>query len=193
MQINDLNLIKAKLYESMTRAVKAIITQSFTEVNVKTGNQFESSLYTTIPAGTSTYLRFTTGSEPVIIKGFDVQSRNGDLERMVYRGATSTLGAAVPRYNLNDILGNSPESTLNVVTSVNLTGADIVFAPRTKLASEGSNQTPAPPSQPIEGIENILRPSTEYTMQVTNLSGTEPVDVEFYLTWYEGVIEEFRE
>lgn len=193
MTINDLNLIKAELYEGASRAVKALIVQSFTEVNVKTGNQFEAALFSTIPAGASTHLLLTTGSSPVIIKGFGIQSRNGDTERIVYRGATSTLGASVPTYSLNDILGTSPESTLNAVTNVNLEGATAVFAPRTKLAAEGSNQSPAQPSQPIEGIENVLRPSTQYTMEVTNLNEVAPVDVEFYITWYEGVIEEFRE
>lgn len=192
--LNRLMRLYYKYYEQVGRAVKAVITQNFTEVNVKTGNQHEASLVATIPAASSSYIMFKTTDKPVIIKGFDIQARSGDTERMVYRGSVSrTLGSTINPYNPNDINPVASTVQLNVVTAVDLTGSPIVFAPRTKFTAAGSNQTPAPPAAPVPGIENILRPNTEYFLEITNLDIDNPADVEFYLTWYEGVIEEFRE
>lgn len=190
MQLNDLMQYVYARLRLMFLGLRAVVVQPFTELNVKTGSQFSASSFVTLPAGSSAYIAFVTGSKPCILKGRDIQVQGGNVRVRVFKDAPHTQQLAIPVYGQNDIFQNTKTVTLYEASGVNLTGLSPTFSPRYFLAAVGSNQTPASPSSGVTGLETILAPNTVYIQELTSLNTSGDINVEFFATWYEGVIEE---
>lgn len=173
----------SRLLSGMEGGQRAVITQPYTEVNVKRGLQFEASVATTLAGGASTDIIVQTGSLPIIVKGRDVQYFGEGLSIRLFKSPTYTGGSPIAIYNLTDI--NPQATTVNILAGVTVTdvGTEIA-APRTFLgdSSLGAHYNA---STTIDGLERPFSANSVYLQRITNLD-TVAVDIAAYTSWYEG-------
>lgn len=164
--------------------LRALTTQSYNEANVKNGVQYEISADTpALAAGANTDVIFTTGVNPVLIKGRQVKFNGLSLVTRVYRAPTFTGGTVTPYFNLND--RNPVTGTAVVRTGATVTAPGTEFgAPTFDLGSSGVGNSSLS-TYSVPGIERLLAPNTTYLLRITNDSAAVQ-RVTSYLTWYEG-------
>lgn len=164
--------------------LRAIITQPYTEANVKGGVQYEISSNTAALANAANIdTLFTTGANPVLIKSRIVKFNGTSLATRVYRAPTFTGGSVTPYFNLND--RNPVTGGVIIRTGATVTAAGVEFgAPTFDIGSEGQGNTSLG-TYSVFGIERLLAPNTTYLQRITNDSGAVQ-RVAAYLTWYEG-------
>lgn len=164
--------------------LRALTTQTYTEANVKNGVQYEISADTpALAAGANTDVIFTTGANPVLIKGRQVKFNGLSLVTRVYRAPTFTGGTVTPYFNLND--RNPVTGTVVVRTGATVTAPGTEFgAPTFDLGSSGVGNSSLS-TYSVPGIERLLAPNTTYLLRITNDSAAVQ-RVTSYLTWYEG-------
>lgn len=167
----------------MTKGVKAVITQSYTEANSKNGVQHEGSTRLVGVIGLSSNdTFFVTGSLPVSLKGRVVRYTGEGVTAEIYTGATYSGGISVDYQNASDI---NPVTGLSqiIVGATTLTDGVLAFAPD-QLIGNKSNQGEGS-SGSILGREKLLKPNTVYLFRLTSLD-TQTQDISSLLTWYEG-------
>lgn len=172
------------MFLRITNGLRALTSQSYTEVNVKKGQQYELSADTpTLANAANIDVIFTTGTLPVIIKSRQVKFNGASLLTRVYRSPTYTGGTVTPYFNLNDI---NPVAGLSLVrTTPTVTAPGTEFgAPTFDIGSTGQGNSSLS-TYAITGIERVLQPNTTYLLRITNDSGATQ-RVSSYLTWYEG-------
>lgn len=82
---------------------KAVTVQPFTELNSKSGRQYEAAFYIpSLPDGATADLAFTVGAEPVLIKDIETQFASVAVSVQFFKSPTFTGGTVVDVYNLND-------------------------------------------------------------------------------------------
>lgn len=171
-------------WDKAFRGLRALVTQSYTEANVKSGLQFEASGYNaTVAAGTNFDVEFNTGSKRVIIKDRQVSFTGAGVTINVYEAPTTSGGTAGTVYNLNRI---NP-----VATTVSHKIAPTVSAPGTQIGATayGLGGTGVGPTEvssfAAPDVERVLKPNTKYLLRITN-NDAAAQKIAAYITWYEG-------
>lgn len=165
----------------------AMIIQNYTEANVKNGVQYEFSGDNLALANLGTIdTIFTTGANPVVIKGRTVKFNGSHLTTRVYRAPTYTGGAIAPYFNLNDRNPVSGSATIRTGAAVSAPGTEF-GAPTFDVGSVGQGNSSLSTFS-VFGIERLLAPNTAYLQRITNDSGATQ-EVSSYLTWYDGGVD----
>jgi hypothetical protein len=183
LNINDMKYKFFSLMDRMMQGVGAVTMQTYTEVNIKRGVQYEASGVFTIPAGESVDLVYIAGSTPVILKGREVFFTGEQITFEVFKNPTYTGGTSIPVYNLTQINPVAAKSSLLGGATVTDAGTKIL-ADRVLLGSTSvGNRTS--PTESVEGLEHVFEANTTYLERITNNNGDD-AKVSIYLTWYEG-------
>lgn len=168
---------------------KAITTQPFTELNVKTGSQFYARaswpLADTILAGTTRKIHFIVGDSTILVKVRFFSYIAEELELQIFQGPTGvTGGSPIQISNWNAINPNVSVVSASKNVSTTSDGTPIQD-PEFFFGSSATGQR-IQESIP-ENIERVIPGNTEYLVTITNNSAG-VARVEYGLTWYEGVL-----
>lgn len=171
-------------WDKAFRGLRALVTQSYTEANVKNGVQFEASGYNAaVAAGGNFDVEFNTGSKPVIIKDRQIAFTGTGITVNVYETPTTSAGTAGTVYNLNRI--NPVAATVSFKTAPTVTGTGTqVGTTNYGIGGSGVGQTVVSAFS-SQGAERILKPNTKYLLRITN-NDAAAQKIAAYLTWYEG-------
>lgn len=171
-------------WDKAFRGLRALVTQSYTEANVKSGLQFEASVYNaTVAAGTNFDIEFQTGTKPVIIKDRQVAFTGAGITINVYEAPTTSAGTAGTVYNLNR--RNPIAATASYKTAPTVTAAGTQVG-ATTYGLGGTGAGPSSVSAFVTpGVERVLKPSTKYLLRITN-NDAAAQRIAAYITWYEG-------
>lgn len=177
--------IEPEVYEG----TKALITQPYTEANIKRGLQyyFRASwpLADSIPAGASRYLRFDIGAKPLIVKLREMHYVAEEIELTIYTGPTTTGGTPITPTNWNQRLASAPASTLTITKSpsVSTEGTPLDEEPEYFFGGGAAGQRDS--NSIPQGRERLLAENTSYLLEFRN-SGTGSARLEYFLDWFEG-------
>lgn len=167
--------------------LRAMIIQNYIEANVKNGVQYEfSGDNLALANAASIDTIFTTGANPVVIKGRTVKFNGTHLTTRVYRAPTFTGGAIVPYFNLNNKNPVAGLATIRTGATVTVPGTEF-GAPTFDVGTSGQGNTSVSTFSTF-GVERILAPNTVYLQRITNDSGATQ-EVSSYLTWYDGGVD----
>lgn len=169
--------------------LRGIITQPYTEANVKSGLQYNLRatwpLTDTIASGTTRKIWFKTNAKPVIIKLREVQYVAEELTLRLFRAPTGvTGGTALSIHNYNSVLpvATTCQATKNVTT----TSDGVEFDNNNAEVFFGASNAPQRAvSIALQGRERILPANTEFIVSITN-SGAGSARAQYFLDWYEG-------
>lgn len=169
--------------------LRGIITQPYTEANVKNGLQYNLRatwpLTDTIASGTTRKVWFKTTTKPVIIKLRELQFIAEELTLRLFRGPTTvTLGTdlTVHGYNAASQVPTTVLAKKNVTTVSDGTEFD---AGNAESFFGSANDPQRGVAFALQGRERILPANTEFIVSITN-SGTGAARVQYFLDWYEG-------
>lgn len=169
--------------------LRAIITQPYTEANVKNGLQFNLRavwpLLDVIAAGTSRKIWFKTNAKPVIIKLRDFQYVAEELKLELFSAPTGVSGGtdlAIHNYNAVNPIATTVQAKKNVTITGNGTPFD---AGDPEYFFGGANDPQRQAASIPVGRERILGANTEFAVVLTN-TGTGNARAQYFLDWYEG-------
>jgi hypothetical protein len=183
MAFRDVLSLDAMLLR-VTNGLRALTAQTYTEVNVKKGVQYELSADTpALAAAGNIDVIFTTGALPVTIKARQVKFNGASLVTRVYRAPTYTGGTVTPYFNLNDVAPVTGLAVIRTTPTVTVVGTE--FGAATYDLGSTGNGNSSLSTYAVTGIERQLRPNTTYLLRITNDS-VAAQRVTSYLTWYEG-------
>lgn len=171
-------------WDKAFRGLRALVTQSYTEANVKNGLQFEASGYNAaVAAGANFDVEFQTGAKLVIIKDRQVAFTGAGITINVYEAPTTSAGTAGTVYNLNRRNPVTATASYKVAPTVTATGIQVGA---TVYGLGGSGVGPSVVSAFVTtGVERVLKPSTKYLLRITN-NDAAAQRIAAYITWYEG-------
>lgn len=171
-------------WDKAFRGLRALVTSSYVEANVKNGLQFEASGYNAaVAAGASFDIEFQTGTKPVVIKDRQVAFTGTGITINVYEAPTTSAGTAGTVYNLNR--RNPVTATASYRTAPTVTAAGTQVG-ATTYGFGGTGVGPSVVSAFVTpGVERVLKPSTKYLLRITN-NDAAAQKIAAYLTWYEG-------
>lgn len=171
-------------WDKAFRGLRALVTRSYTEANVKNGLQFEASVYNAaVAAGASFDVEFQTGAKPVIIKDRQVAFTGAGVTIDVYEAPTTSAGTAGTVYNLNRRNPITATASYKIAPTVTATGTQIGA---TTYGLGGAGVRPSSVSAFVTpGVERVLKPSTKYLLRITNNDAAAQI-IAAYITWYEG-------
>ena len=176
-----------EFFRMMKRGLKAVITQSYTEANVKNGVQFAQSNF--VPAlGSSAIVEFAlvTGSKPISMKGRVFQYDGEGVSVEVFTDCSITGGTPSTPYNLNDRSDNETETRL-VSGFTSPVYGDSFIGERAYLgSSQQGNRVITTVSEEVFGLETIYKENTTYIIRVTSIDGSDTQRLSSYFTYYEG-------
>jgi hypothetical protein len=164
--------------------------QSYTEVNTKTGTQFECSVRIPLVAGgTSAYIGFKTGNKKVIIKGrFLAFLGSSEIQYSASSQAVYSDGSPIIPTNLNTELGLLPgfaPTTTVVLNPTVVTVGNVYFKPFSVLA--GGQNTNSRLGTDIIGKDTVLAANTYYLFKIENIDTNAAASPLFwYITYYKG-------
>ena len=171
-------------WDKAFKGLRALVTQSYTEANVKNGLQFEASEYNAaVAAGANFDIEFNTGSKRVIVKDRQIAFTGTGVTIDVYEVPTTSGGTAGTVYNLNRINPVAATATYKTAPTVTATGTK-VGATAYRLGGTGVGPTEVSPFA-APGVERVLKPNTKYLLRITN-NDAAAQKIAAYLTWYEG-------
>lgn len=171
-------------WDKAFRGLRALVTSSYVEANVKNGLQFEASEHNAaVAAGANFDIEFQTGTKPVIIKDRQVAFTGTGITINVYEVPTTSAGTAGTVYNLNRRNPVTATASYKIAPTVTATGTQV------GATAYGLGGTGAGPSRVSAfatfGVERVLKPSTKYLLRITNNdAGAQRIAA--YITWYEG-------
>lgn len=167
---------------------KAITSQSFTELNSKTGRQYEASFYqASLAASGVSDIAFEVGDDPVLIKDVGIQFTSAITSLQVFKGPTFTGGAGITIYNLNDAGAVTPTSIVTGGVSTSDTGA-AVSPKQYSLGAEGIGERLLSTTGIGVGVERVLEAGATYLFRITNEDDTNATMIAGLATWYQGPI-----
>ena len=169
----------------MTRGFKAVITQSYTEANIKLGVEHEGSTLLTVLGSGSNDTIFLTGSSPVALKSRSISYTGDGVTAFIFEGPTYTDGIDTPYQNpnaINPVIGLSKIFVGSLITDDGV----LIFAPENLLGNT-SNQGKGSTNNDI-GQEKILKPNTAYLFRLKSLDSSTQ-QISSILSWYEGELD----
>lgn len=168
--------------------LRGIITQPYTESNVKNGVQFYLRaawpLSDLIAQATTRKLFFQTTTKPVIIKIRDFQYVSEEISISLYKTPTGvTGGTSVPIRNYNGVspVASTVVATVNVATT---TDGILFDGPEYFYGSASAAQRSAA-SIPL-GRERIIPAASTFLVAITSSAGVGNSRAQYFLDWYEG-------
>lgn len=166
--------------------LQGITTQPFVEINAKNGTQFEAASYlSSLPANGSVDTIITTGSLPVLIKGFDIIADGAGVTVTLYESPTFSGGVTVNSYNLSAASSNTSLSV--VLAGVTTTDVGVQKSSTiTILGVKTPGNSKSSPSTGLPGLDRVLKPNTTYLRRITSIDSSETQRLSLYTTWYEG-------
>jgi hypothetical protein len=163
---------------------RAMTVQNYTEVNVKTGRQYEvSSLSLSVPAAANRDIILITGNSPIVIKAREITFNGSRLEARAYVGPTYTGGVAVPYFNLNT--RNPVAGTVQILGGVTVTNVGTEGAAPTYALGGAGIGSSVVSTHRVAGAERVLAANTVNLLRTTNTDSVAQ-DIVTYATWYEG-------
>jgi hypothetical protein len=163
---------------------RAATVQNYTEVNVKTGRQYEvSSLALAVPAAANRDIILITGNSPVVIKARELTFNGARLEARAYVSPTYTGGVAVPYFNLNT--RNPVAGTVQILGGVTVTNVGTEGAAPTYALGASGIGASVVSTHRVAGSERVLAANTVNLLRTTNTDSVAQ-DIVTYATWYEG-------
>lgn len=169
--------------------LRAIITQPYTEANVKNGLQFNLRavwpLADVIPTGTARKVWFKTQSKPVIIKLREFQYVGEEMRIELFSNPTGVSGGTdltVHNYNAVSPVATTVLAKKNVTITNNGTAFDTADP---EYFFGGANDPQRQAASIPQGRERILPANTEFAVVITN-TGTGNARAQYFLDWYEG-------
>ncbi len=171
-------------WDKAFRGLRAIITQSYTEANVKNGLQYEASgIAASLAAGANFDVEFQTGAKPVIVKGRQISFTGTQITATVFEAPTTSGGSAATVYNLNRINPVATTCTVKTGITVSATGTQI-SAPTYGIGSAGTGNS-VNGTYAVDGAERVLKPNTKYLLRITNNDAATQKAAAIF-SWYEG-------
>lgn len=169
--------------------LRGMITQPYTESNVKAGRQFYLRAAWPkggeIAAGATAKIWFSTGASPVIVKSRVIEFDAEELKVEIFAGPTGVTGGTVitPR-NYNRV--NPVAAVSQCKKNVSTTSDGTAFDPDDPEYLFGSSNSPQrTPGAILQGRERILPANAEFIVAITN-TGTSIARVQYFLDWYQG-------
>lgn len=187
MSISDLMLKALRFFSDNRSGQSAVVIQPYTEVNSKTGRQYEAAFYSaSLATSTALYLIIEVGDEPVAVKDVNIQFNSERLSQQIFEGPTYVgPGTELTVYNFRDQAAVADD----VVIRSGITPSDDGTAVGPKIYSLGTegqgNRTVASINQRI-GVERILEANTTYALKIINEDGTNASEIAGVATWYQG-------
>lgn len=168
--------------------LRAMTVQNYVEANVKNGGQFyiQHNVPTLVAATGVSKLLFTTGAKQVLIKGRDLYGAAEKVQLQIFKqpNAPAPLGSLVTVHNFNDAIVPAPVSTVVVRSGVTTVSDGTAWGdPQRLFGQSGIGQRTGSGLAP--GGERILKANSSYLVVFSN-PGTGSVDLDYFLTWYEG-------
>lgn len=160
---------------------RAMTVQSYLDVNIKAGMQFEGSTLLTMAGLSVNYTVFVTGALPVILKGRYLTYSGVGVSGEVRKAPTYTGGTSAPYQNANDINPQVGLSTILVGAAVTGLGTE-PFAP---TYSFGGDSQQNKGGSGLLGGEKVLAANTTYLLVITSLD-SQSQQVSSFLSWFEG-------
>lgn len=171
-------------WDKAFKGLRALVTQSYTEVNVKNGLQFEASGYNAAVAAAGNFdVEFQTGAKPVIIKDRQIAFTGTGITINVYEAPTTSAGTAGTVYNLNRINPVAATASFKTAPTVTAVGTQVATT-NYGIGGSGVGQTIVSAFS-SQGAERVLKPNTKYLLRITN-NDAAAQKVAAYFTWYEG-------
>jgi len=164
---------------------KALTTQTFTELNSKSGSQFEAAIYeANLASGETADVIVQTGDDPLIFKdviaGFD-----GDhLSTQWFRNPDYTGGSEIPAYAFNDEGADPQLFTLLGGATVADPGTPVGPKIHTIGTDGQANRRVSTVSEAV-GVERILASNAVYLFRFTNENNSD-TRLTAAATWYQG-------
>lgn len=169
--------------------LRAIITQPYTEANVKNGLQFYARavwpIGDEIATLTSRKLWFRTNAKPVIVKLREFQYIAEELKIQLFIGPTGVTGGTnltIHNYNGVGAVATTVQAKKNVTITSNGTEFD-AGDPEHFFGSTTQPQRSV--AVALQGRERIIAANTEFAIVITN-TGTGSARVQYLLDFYEG-------
>lgn len=174
------------VYKLLAEGKLGTVTQSFTEINVKTGQQFFTRhQFLDIPVGESRYMLYRTGADPSIFKQRVVKTNSDNVYyRFYYDPVITADGTPIEIKNPNEVTPQS--SAITQFHSTTFSDMGTLAAQDWIPGAAGVGNTSSG-QYDTEGFERISAANRDYLIEVEN-AGSGPVSVEIFYTWYEGPI-----
>jgi len=180
--------LDAGVADEVFNGLRAVNTQSYTESNVKLGQQFY--VQTQIPVlehGTFYDAVLITGALPVLVKDRQVYVSGNLVSYQAFKGPTYSGGTPITIQNFNDISPGTSTVQLLAGVTTTATGTSWGDAQRVYGANSASNRVGA---GLVPGGDKILAPNKAYLVRFSNLDTTTgtagEANIDYFLSWYEG-------
>ena len=187
-EIEGQRRVKVAINEPLIDGDKAVTVQMFTELNSRTGRQYEASFYVpALASGASADVVIVVGAEKMLIKDISVQFESDEIQTQLFRGPSYTGGTEIPVFNLNDGGAVPDDVELLAGASVTDTGTAVGPAVRSLGVAPGfilPRQTSL--GQGV-GVERVLADNATYLYRITNTNGA-TTRIAGLATWYQGPI-----
>lgn len=175
------------VYKLLAEGKLGAVSQTFTEVNVKTGKQYYiKHVFVDIPIGGKKYMLMRFPNFPTILKARTVQTNSDNVYYRVYHDSVITDdGTTYPVINYNE---ETPVATQTQVF-LDPTFSDIgTLAYQDWISGAGNLGGRSSGSLVASGVERIVATDRVALLEFHNAGTTNSVTLEYFLTWYEGDI-----
>ena len=179
-------------FQLMSQGLKAQVSQSYTEVNSKTGSQWSFSAYIpSLASGTGvSYLLLTTGDKPIALKARTYSFDGLGVQVSVYRDPVVTGSDDVTGLvsNLNDRNPETLLSTLATVTEAQVTSEGVLWvSPRVFLGySDQGNRVRTTVENDLTGLERWFAENSTYLFKTETIDPSDNQRFTQFATFYEG-------
>ncbi len=179
--------LKVAIDEGVVGGNQAITTQSFTELNSKSGTQYESAVYTpALTGGESLFFTLQVGVNPVLIKDVLLQFNSDTISTTIFKNPVVVNGGPIEVFNLNDAGAVASDVVLMAGVDVISTGTQV--GPEIYTIGEVGQGNRAVSTVGINsGIERVLEANNTYMYRITN-KDTNAGAVSGLITWYQGTL-----
>lgn len=183
---------KSSINEQMIDGDKALTVQPFTELNSKSGAQYEAAFYiASLAAGSNSDVVIIVGDQPVSIKDVLVGFNCEEISTQVFIAPTYTGGTPLAVYNFND--EQAVPDDVTVLAGVVTTATGTPVSPQLhSLGSEGQGNRRISALSDNHGIERILWNNSTYLFRITNRDDI-ATKITGFATWYQGPLSTMTE
>jgi len=169
---------------------RALVTQPYTEANVKNGAQFyaraswSQTQGNQIAANSTVKLWFKTGAKKIIVKMRELHYAGEEIAVRLYASPTGVSGGTdIPVRNYNRI--NPVATTCQGKQDVTTTSDGVLFDGPEMFYGETGTSNRSGTTIP-QGRERILPANAEFIVAFSTPSGTGSTRLQYFLDWYEG-------
>lgn len=170
---------------------KAVTVQPFTELNSKTGRQWQAAFFQaaigTSNPGNTVDLIFINGAERVLIKDILAQFNSKRLSYQLFKTPSYSGGTPIDYYNLND--EDAVAADFSILGSASVTSPGTAKGPRVRgIGTQDVGNRPISVLAPASGVERVLSANATYLFRFINEDTANTMDLSALATWYQGPI-----